>query len=145
MNDKERNQKAIESYIEGMKAVEEEKKADHMHRELNRLIDLGYDEPNGVFLIAAERIRQRIDEHYSDAHDDEHGNYEMVRAACCYAEVGNGGPYSHPNSQEPPDDWPWEDAYWKPSADPVHNLTKAGALIAAEIDRLLRMRMDIYT
>ena len=30
--------------------------------------------------------------------------------------------------------------WWKPSADPVRNLEKAGALIAAEIDRLLRQR-----
>lgn len=35
-------------------------------------------------------------------------------------------------------DWPWEDAAWKPVDDPIRNLVKAGALIAAEIDRLLR-------
>ncbi len=36
--------------------------------------------------------------------------------------------------------WPedWEAEAWKPSADPVRNLVKAGALIAAEIDRLQR-------
>ena len=28
--------------------------------------------------------------------------------------------------------------WWKPSIDPVRNLAKAGALIAAEIDRLQR-------
>jgi hypothetical protein len=35
-----------------------------------------------------------------------------------------------------PSDWPWEKSWWKPSADPIRNLVKAGALIAAEIDRL---------
>lgn len=32
--------------------------------------------------------------------------------------------------------WPWESKWWKPSNDPIKNLVKAGALIAAEIDRL---------
>ncbi len=32
--------------------------------------------------------------------------------------------------------WPWFDG-WKPDlSDPIRNLVKAGALIAAEIDRL---------
>jgi hypothetical protein len=33
--------------------------------------------------------------------------------------------------------WPWEWSFWKPR-DPVRNLVIAGALIAAEIDRLQR-------
>ena len=32
--------------------------------------------------------------------------------------------------------WPWDKKWWKPSDDPIKNLIKAGALIAAEIDRL---------
>jgi hypothetical protein len=35
--------------------------------------------------------------------------------------------------------WPWEQPdWWKPSDNPIRNLEKAGALIAAEIDRLIR-------
>jgi hypothetical protein len=34
--------------------------------------------------------------------------------------------------------WPWDQEWWKPSDDPIRNLAKAGALIAAEIDRLQR-------
>lgn len=37
-----------------------------------------------------------------------------------------------------PMDWPWADDWWNPSDDPVRNLVKAGALIAAEIDRIQR-------
>lgn len=37
---------------------------------------------------------------------------------------------------EAPDRWPWAPEAWKPDPDPVRNLVKAGALIAAEIDRL---------
>ena len=34
--------------------------------------------------------------------------------------------------------WPWNGSYWKPTPDDrIKELTKAGALIAAEIDRLL--------
>jgi len=34
-----------------------------------------------------------------------------------------------------PPSWPWAQTAFKPSGDPVRNLEKAGALIAAEIDR----------
>ncbi len=34
--------------------------------------------------------------------------------------------------------WPWEEVWFKPSPDQVRNLVKAGALIAAEIDRINR-------
>lgn len=37
-----------------------------------------------------------------------------------------------------PREWPWDASWWKPSPDPIANLVKAGALIAAEIDRLQR-------
>lgn len=33
--------------------------------------------------------------------------------------------------------WPFDAPSWKPSEDPIKNLVRAGALIAAEIDRLL--------
>lgn len=36
--------------------------------------------------------------------------------------------------------WPWREESFKPSDDQIRNLTKAGALIAAEIDRLHAMR-----
>jgi len=37
-----------------------------------------------------------------------------------------------------PEWWPWEPRHWKPDASPTRNLVKAGALIAAAIDRALR-------
>jgi hypothetical protein len=43
-------------------------------------------------------------------------------------------------SGHPPDDWPWDWRFWKPSVDPIRDLVKAGALIAAEIDRLQRKK-----
>lgn len=37
-----------------------------------------------------------------------------------------------------PLNWPWKPECFKPTGDPIRDLTKAGALVAAEIDRLLR-------
>ncbi len=39
--------------------------------------------------------------------------------------------------------WPWGKSWWKPSDDPIRDLEKAGALIAAEIDRRLRLRPEV--
>jgi hypothetical protein len=36
--------------------------------------------------------------------------------------------------------WPWKPWWWKPSTNRIDELVKAGALIAAEIDRLQRIR-----
>lgn len=97
-------------------------------------------EPSGVALIATERARQINVEGYTPEHDDGHP-YEMARAAACYLRVGARLPMM---VYPPPDEWPWEAAAWKPAEDDtteadVRNLVKAGALIAAEIDRLQRV------
>ena len=39
--------------------------------------------------------------------------------------------------------WPWDDEWWNPSPDPITNLVKAGALIAAEIDRQERIDPEV--
>lgn len=97
----------------------------------------------GVALIAAERQRQMEAEGWSRSHDDsEHQSGELVHAAISYA--------LHPFSNERladdhrvpagtavPEHWPWDTEWWKPTPkDRVRELTKAGALIVAEIDRL---------
>lgn len=91
--------------------------------------------PTGTELIQAERTRQLLDEHFDAAHDDDHQSGELVNAARCYIMATR-----HPDLLHlgPAVDWPWDDDWWRPSDDPIRNLTKAGALIAAEIDRLQR-------
>lgn len=88
---------------------------------------------DGAELIAAERRRQIDEEGWTPEHDAEHVANELVVAAMAYADAAlmPGIPV-----QDPSDYWPWHLDWWKPSADPVRNLVKAGALIAAEIDRL---------
>lgn len=98
----------------------------------------------GVDLIASERVRQMCDEGWTLTHDDAHRQAEMVAAACCYAGLArrqaDGTIQSRARDIGPPSGWPWAYEWWKPTDDPTRNLVKAGALIAAEIDRLQRRR-----
>lgn len=102
---------------------------------------------SGIERIARERQRQLELECWTPEHDDKHTRGELAQAAVAYTIHGtriygvtqNGEHY-----------WPetWAEDYFKPSRqwfsldrsieDRIRNLEKAGALIAAEIDRLLR-------
>lgn len=88
---------------------------------------------NGVELIAAERLRQQSEEGYNKEHDLEHCNGELAEAAACYATKRHS--YDVAMGLQTPWFWPWEAEHWKP-VDRVRSLVKAGALIAAEIDRI---------
>lgn len=94
---------------------------------------------DGVLLIKRERDRQWFQEGWDPAHDAVHTNGELVAAAICYAEAGRGFDLEiSARDGKWPMLWPWEPSWWKPSDDLVRNLVKAGALIAAEIDRVQR-------
>lgn len=88
---------------------------------------------SGAAQIAAERDRQVDAEGWTPEHDDEHDSGELTLAARCYLFC-----VQNPPTTSPPVNWPWGESWWKPSEDPIRNLVKAGALIAAEIDRLQR-------
>jgi len=96
----------------------------------------------GWALIASERERQEHHEGWTPEHDDEHGTGELVEAALAYATHAHdqvtGGVHDEDDYLLPTPPWPWHMDWWKPSDDPIRNLVKAGALIAAEIDRLQR-------
>lgn len=104
---------------------------------------------NGTDLIAAERQRQLDVEGWTPEHDAEHTRGQLLKAAETYL----GEAEFHIRYPDLSFDrnlmldikdtqgfrastWPWSPDWWKPSPDPVRNLVKAGALIAAEIDRL---------
>lgn len=78
----------------------------------------------GVRAIADERRRQIEVEGWTAQHDVQNRYGELASAAACYA-VGSDA-Y-----------WPWHPEWWKPT-NRRRDLVKAGALIAAEIDRLDR-------
>lgn len=94
---------------------------------------------NGAVLIASERQRQIEKEGWSAAHDDGHSNQEMILAAIAYASVDLARK-GFLRDRLGLSVWPWETSWWKPNRDHIRNLVKAGALIAAEIDRLERQR-----
>ena len=83
-------------------------------------------EMSGVELIAVERERQIGEEGWSSSHDSDYDRGQLAAAAACYA---------WPDVKD--EWWPWEEKWWKPKDD-LRNLVRAGALIAAEIDRLQR-------
>lgn len=100
----------------------------------------------GIELIAAERQRQIEVEGYSAQHDSQHKATELIYAALAYTEAARVGvANSESNLDYSPElvmmykadmgrNYPfgWD---FKPSTD-IRDLTKAGALIAAAIDRL---------
>ena len=89
----------------------------------------------GAELIAAERERQVHDEGWTPEHDDEHDRGQLVEAAIQYARHDLPGERRY-EWDEQPIGFPWNDG-WNPGSQ-IRNLVKAGALIAAEIDRLQR-------
>tara|TARA_R110002124_G_scaffold283189_1_gene458839 strand:+ start:456 stop:791 length:336 start_codon:yes stop_codon:yes gene_type:complete len=93
----------------------------------------------GSQLIADERERQISQEGWSATHDDDHQHGELAVAGACYALTQSGAIEGGAN-QIVDEMWPWHESSWKPG-DPVRNLAKAGALIAAEIDRLQRLNV----
>ena len=97
----------------------------------------------GVELIATERRRQMEAEGWPPEHDDTHTHGELRRAAIAYATYpgsGTEGAWGHAQGEPySPSPWPFELEAWKPSTSVVADLVKAGALIAAEIDRLYRV------
>lgn len=96
-------------------------------------------------LIVRERKRQVEEEGWSAAHDDRHRGGELAWAAIAYAAPA---PVTRDGPGVSYDPWPWSEEWDKrPGTDAnrgerIRALVKAGALIAAEIDRLDRADPD---
>jgi hypothetical protein len=89
----------------------------------------------GIEFIAEERQRQIESEGYTLEHDTQHTDESIIFAAICYAKPESHREYLYEYTA--PIGWRWDVKYWKPTPnDRVKELVKAGALIAAEIDRL---------
>lgn len=94
----------------------------------------------GVSIIEAERIRQIAQEGYSPEHDRQHTEGELADAAATYALTPAGGEYVAKKTNGLPGTWPFSaDAYKPTPKDRIRQLAKAGAFIAAEIDRLKQL------
>lgn len=86
----------------------------------------------GAQLIADERKRQIEKEGWTKEHDSQHNYLEFVKAAISYCIVN----FSEEQAKEDSKAWwPWDEKWYKPK-DNLKDLVRAGALIAAAIDRL---------
>lgn len=88
----------------------------------------------GLSLIYQERTRQVDELGWTATHDDLHDTYQLLDAAETYIDAAELGGESALRIGS----WPWPEHTFRPESK-IRNLVKAGALIAAEIDRLLRL------
>ncbi len=91
---------------------------------------------SGIELIAEERQRQLEVEEWTPEHDALHTDESLAVAASCYAL-----PEQYDRAEYVDNLWMWAEGWWKPTPENrVRELVKAGALIAAEIDRLNQLK-----
>lgn len=90
---------------------------------LKLIADMSFS-TSGVRQIAVERRRQVDEEGFCAGHDSRHTDGSLCEAAVAYL---TGNPNRWPSS--------WAIKWYKPTTR-LRDLTKAGALVAAEIDRL---------
>lgn len=86
----------------------------------------------GIELVEEERERQIRVKGWSAEHDDEHVNNELALAAICYAI-----PDTFSQGYWPPT---WDLSWYKPTTR-IRDLSKAAALLVAEIERLQRIEV----
>ena len=85
----------------------------------------------GIERIKTERERQIKEEKYTAENDDQYTVGELATAAICYLAGDKVATRLL---------WPWwKNSYKRTPDDRIKELTKAGALVAAEIDRLERL------
>lgn len=119
-------------------------------------MDSAQAQDQALMLVQSERHRQVKDEGWTPEHDDDHADGSLATAAACYAldrrcvhvkmqlnsSRGidpNCYQYEYSRAQPGQVDWPWESEWYvRTTDDRLRELTKAGALILAEMERLLR-------
>lgn len=97
--------------------------------------------PDGATLIASERDRQITEEKFNAEHDKGWTDGQLAWAAVSYI-IWSQLTYRYRRSSlahlDPIKLWPWDISWFKPESY-LKTLIKAGALIAAEIDRVLEV------
>jgi hypothetical protein len=116
----------------------------HIMRKLKALV-ADAQSARSLALIADERKRQQESEGFMPEHDDQRIRFELSRAAATYCMAayirGSAPNATHDEICRIMGDglWPWEQSWFKTNGDAIRMLVKAGALIAAEIERLQRL------
>lgn len=95
-------------------------------------------------LVVVERLRQIQKEGFATIHDDRYSRGQLGAAAACYAMpeacrrqcLGPGMALNMIGAL-----WPWGAEWWKPTpSNRIRELSKAGALILADLEREIRIR-----
>jgi hypothetical protein len=96
---------------------------------------------SGIQLIVEELQRlQKRDVNQLEQEEYQDGKLALV--AACYAEFAVLSDDERTEKSVGRDRyWPWEEEWWKPQ-NPLHDLVHAGALIASEIDRILKEELQ---
>lgn len=98
----------------------------------------------GIELITEERQRQVSQEGWTPSHDDDMRHGQLAAAALTYTDAHlirenyNESLVPRMICDVMMQRWPWDEQSFK-TTNSIRDLTKAGALIAAEIDRLQRL------
>lgn len=114
-------------------------RAYHWLWKINRKPDRrqGDSEMTGAQLIAQERQRQIEEEGFCKDHDCDHEPEHLALAGRAYAYLASFGNIDPATTEITAKDcdWPWHETWFKPKGQ-LSNMVRAGALIAAAIDRL---------
>lgn len=113
-------------------------------RALDAIAELRAIQDSGAGIISNERTRQIERKGYTPMGDARYRKRELITAARAYLKADEGFASAFDGAFQAAKNliykaaklWPWKLNYFKPSEDRVRNLAKAGALIAAEIDRI---------
>ncbi len=140
--EREATGEVLDEHWKGRAEYEEERAEQTVGEVMEEMLGI---HSSGIRRIAAERTRQIDHESYTDAHDDQHRDGQLAWAAATYIAPGEifrhqavGGHHKRHIFRDP---WPesWAQRPTPPNEQPrLRQLEIAGALIAAEIDRLLR-------
>lgn len=90
-----------------------------------------------LYLVLVERVGQISREGITPDRDDTHGpDGNLAAAAAAYAKIASDE--LRGIESRCPSWWPWGKAWWKPYGF-QRNLERSGALVLAEISRLIRV------
>lgn len=95
----------------------------------------------GIVAFNDERNRQIEELGYTPEHDDQHSPEDLIAAGLCYAEEALSS-LTEVYGDTPPFHWPWGSQDWKESNSTFESLERAGALLAAGWDRLMRSILE---
>jgi len=94
-----------------------------------------------IDLVLAERVRQVEELGISTKRDDQYLKDELAMMAACYLYAPKY-PFAIGTGEKVPNQWPHSTG-WNPKTSRLRQLEKAGALVIAEIERILRKSKTI--